>query len=60
MDNNKTKSMLTIEDVAAILNVSVPTVRNLIKIKDLKASKILGQWRIKENEVELLIERGAK
>jgi len=52
--------MLTIEDVAAILNVSVPTVRNLIKIKDLKASKILGQWRIKENEVELLIERGAK
>jgi len=44
--------MLTIEDVAKILNVSPATVRRLIEDGELKAKKIRGQWRIKKEDLD--------
>ncbi len=49
--------MLTIEDVAKRLNVSVATVRRLIDDGELKAIKVRGQWRIREEDYEAYLRR---
>lgn len=43
---------LTLPEVAGRLNVSVTTIRRMIKRGHLKAFKVLGQLRVRESEVE--------
>ena len=48
-------AMLTIKDVAERLTVSERTVRRLIEDGSIRASKIGGQLRLKEDDVELYV-----
>jgi len=49
--------MLTLDDVAKILNVSAATVRRLIEDGELKAIKVRGQWRVKQSDLDKYIEK---
>ncbi len=51
------EELLTIEEVARILKVSVQTVRRMIDESELKAIKIRGQWRIKREDLQDYIDR---
>lgn len=42
----------TVEQVAEILQVSVQTVRNLIRRKELKAFRVGSQFRVKKEELD--------
>ena len=42
----------TIEEAAALLKVSVSTIRRMIDEKQLDATKVRGQWRIKKASVD--------
>lgn len=42
----------TVEQVAEILQVSVQTVRNLIKRKELKAFRVGSQLRVKKEDLD--------
>lgn len=44
--------MYTIEEIAKMLRVSVPTVRRLIEDGELRANKVRGQWRISKEAYE--------
>lgn len=50
--------LLTVKEVAEILRVSEKTIFRYIKAGDLKAYRIkkLGSWRIKEKEIETLLD----
>ena len=43
---------ISLSDVAQRLGVSVRTVRRMIDEHEIRAFKVLGQWRIRESEVE--------
>jgi len=45
-------NLLRLEEAAVKLNVGVWTIRKMIDEGKLKASKIGGQWRVQESEVE--------
>ena len=47
--------LLTLEEVAQRLKISVQTVRRMIADKELKASKIRGQWRVRSDDLERYI-----
>ena len=47
----------TLEEVAKMLRISMPTVRRLIEDGDLKAIKVRGQWRVSKDEYEAYIKR---
>lgn len=49
--------MYTIEEVADILRVSVSTVRNLIKRKELTAIRVGFQLRVKKEELDSYMQR---
>jgi excisionase family DNA binding protein len=49
--------MLTLEDVAERLNVSVMTVRRMIDRGDLDAFKVGSQLRVKESDLDAYLER---
>lgn len=49
--------MLTLEEVAEILRVSVQTVSRLIEDGELKAAKIRGQWRVRRKDLDDYINR---
>ena len=49
--------LITVDDVAKILNVHRMTVIRLIKSNALKAAKISGQWRIDVEWVKEYVER---
>ena len=51
------EELLTIEEVARILKVSMQTVRRMIDEGELKAIKIRGQWRIKREDLQDYIDR---
>lgn len=50
--------LLRLDEVASRLNVSIDTVRRLIKEKKLQASRIGGQWRVRPHELTRYIEKG--
>ena len=52
--------MLTLADVAEILNTSVAQVYALVRRKELRAMKLggRGQWRVRPADLEEFIEKG--
>ncbi len=51
-----TDKALSIKEVANRLGVSVSTVRRMLETGELRAFKVLGQWRIRESVVELIMQ----
>jgi len=51
------EELLTIDEVARILKVSIQTIRRMIDEGELKAIKIRGQWRIKREDLQDYIDR---
>jgi excisionase family DNA binding protein len=49
------EQLLTINDVAALCQVSSKTVRRWIKTRELTAAKLGAQWRIRPRNVDLFI-----
>jgi len=47
--------LLTIEDVAALCQVSEKTVRRWISSTDLPAAKLGAQWRIRPRDLDLFV-----
>jgi excisionase family DNA binding protein len=47
--------LLTIKDVAAICRVSEKTVRRWIETRNLPASRLGAQWRIRPKDLDLFI-----
>lgn len=58
-NSGKLQRLLTLSDVAEILNTSNAQVYALVRRKDLKAVKIggRGQWRVEVGELEAYIQR---
>lgn len=56
MNENK---MLSLSTVARLLDVSVSTVRRMIKDKRIKAVRIGKQWKIAQEELKRILEEGA-
>ncbi len=52
--------LLTVEEVAQYLRVSIHTVREMIKRGDLPAVKVGKAYRIKQNEVEKFVNTDVK
>jgi excisionase family DNA binding protein len=52
-----TEQLLTLDDVAKILQVSVVTVRRLINDGALKAIKVRGQLRVKQEDLDAYLRR---
>ena len=50
--------LLTLEEAARRLNVSVATVRRMIRDKELVATKLRGDWRVDPVDLEAFIDRG--
>jgi excisionase family DNA binding protein len=48
--------ILTIEEAAKYLKVSEDVIRRMIREKQLRASKIRGQWRIRKIDIDRLFE----
>ncbi len=51
-----TDKALSIREVANRLGVSVSTVRRMLDTGELRAFKVLGQWRIRESVVEQIMQ----
>lgn len=49
---------ISITEAADRLGVSPRTVRRMIKNRQIKAFKIVDQWRIRESEIERLMRSG--
>ena len=47
--------LLTIDDVAALCQVSSKTVRRWIKTRELTAAKLGAQWRIRPRDLDLFV-----
>ena len=52
MATQRPLQLLTIDDVAALHQVSAKTVRRWIKAGDLPAAKLGGQWRIHPDDAK--------
>ncbi len=50
----------TVEEVAKLLRVSIPTVRQLIENGELKATRVGRQYRISEDDLNEFINRGKR
>lgn len=50
--------LYTVEEVRNILKVTRRTLYNYIKSGDLKAVKIGKNWRIREQDLEIFLEKG--
>jgi excisionase family DNA binding protein len=53
--NEPPPRLLTIKDVARLLQVSDKTIRRLIESRDLPAIKLGAQWRIRPRDLELFV-----
>ncbi len=53
--NNAVPPLLTIKQVAGILQISVKTVRRWIEVRELPAAKLGNQWRIRPHDLDLFI-----
>ena len=47
---------ISIPDTAQRLGVSTRTIRRMIEAHEIHAFKVLGQWRIRESEVERIMQ----
>ena len=52
MSKTRPVQLLTIEDVAGLLQVSTKTVRRWIDARELPAAKLGGQWRIHPDDAK--------
>jgi excisionase family DNA binding protein len=50
-----TDRAMSLSEVAGRLGVSVRTVRRMIEEGEIRAFKVLGQWRILESELDRII-----
>ncbi len=50
------EQLLSIKDVMQVLQYSYPTVKYLIKTKQLKARRVGWKWRIRRSDLEDFIE----
>ena len=50
--------LLTLEEAARRLSVSVMTVRRMIRDRELVATKLRGEWRVDPADLEAFIEQG--
>jgi excisionase family DNA binding protein len=48
--------LLTLDEAAALLQVSKRTLHRMIKINDLPAFKVGGQWRVRETQLRQWVE----
>ena len=48
--------LLTLDEAAALLQVSKPTLQRMIKINELPAFKVGGQWRLREAQLRQWVE----
>lgn len=49
--------VLTLEEVAALLRVSLPTVRKVVREQGLPAMKLGAQWRFRREDVDAWIKK---
>ncbi len=54
-----TERFLTVQEVAELMRVSTMTVYRLIKAGDLRAARVGRSYRLREDEVETYLTRGA-
>lgn len=54
-----TDRFLTVQEVAELMRVSTMTVYRLIKAGDLRAARVGRSYRLREDEVETYLGRGA-
>ena len=59
INENEIQKLISVEKTAEILAVSLQTVRKLITEKELPATRIGNQYRIKETDINILIERNS-
>jgi excisionase family DNA binding protein len=48
--------LLTLDEAAALLHVSKRTLQRMIKINELPAFKVGGQWRLRETQLRQWVE----
>jgi excisionase family DNA binding protein len=48
--------LLTLDEAAALLQVSKRTLQRMIKVDDLPAFKVGGQWRLRETQLRQWVE----
>jgi excisionase family DNA binding protein len=48
--------LLTLAEVAGVLQVSIRTVQRMVRRRSLPAFKVGGQWRIRESQLQQWIE----
>lgn len=48
--------LLTLDEAAALLHVSKRTLQRMIKINELPAFKVGGQWRLRESQLRQWVE----
>ncbi|HKX51780.1 MAG TPA: helix-turn-helix domain-containing protein, partial [Candidatus Binatia bacterium] len=48
--------LLTLDEAAALLQVSKRTLHRMIKINELPAFKVGGQWRVRETQLRQWVE----
>ena len=51
------EKLLTVEDVASILQVTEETVKRFLRKEEMKGHKIGRLWRVKEEDLESFIKR---
>lgn len=51
---------ISLAEAAGRLGVSVRTMHRMIKENKIQAFKVLGQWRIRENEIERIMGGGGQ
>lgn len=52
--------VLTLEEVAALLRVSLPTVRKVVREQGLPAMKLGAQWRFRREDVDAFMKQDAR
>jgi excisionase family DNA binding protein len=56
MDNQDSIRLLTLDEAAALLQVSKRTLQRMIKTGELPAFKVGGQWRLRETQLRQWVE----
>lgn len=51
---------ISITEAAQRLGVSTRTIRRMIEANEIRAFKVLGQWRIRESEIERIMNQSSQ
>ena len=54
----KLEKALTVDDVATILGVGVPTVRKLLREKEIHGRKVGREWRVTNEAIAAFLRQG--